>query len=174
MARLIFMHGPPACGKLTIAKELSTINSYKLFHNHLVVDLLLSVFSFGSEEFIRHRDKIWCEVIGDAIAAGTNMIFTFCPENTVDPVFPQRLCELVKSRGGSVVFIEVTCSEEIIESRMASQSRSECRKLTSVELFRQLKMQGSFDYPVIPSTITIDSAKLLPEMAAQYAADLLN
>ena len=43
---LLFLHGPPASGKLTIARELKTLTGFQLFHNHLAVDLLESVFEF--------------------------------------------------------------------------------------------------------------------------------
>ena len=38
--KLIFIYGLPATGKLTVAVELAAMTGYKLFHNHLVVDLL--------------------------------------------------------------------------------------------------------------------------------------
>ena len=40
--KLIFVYGLPATGKLTVARELSSLTGYKVFHNHLVVDLLQS------------------------------------------------------------------------------------------------------------------------------------
>ena len=46
--RLIFIYGLPAVGKLTVAKELAAKTGYKLFHNHLVVDLLISTFELGA------------------------------------------------------------------------------------------------------------------------------
>lgn len=41
---LIFIHGPAAVGKLTVARELSRQSGVAVFHNHLVVDALLAVF----------------------------------------------------------------------------------------------------------------------------------
>ncbi len=49
--KLIFVHGPAACGKLTIAKEVAPSTGLRLFHNHLTVDLVGSFFEFGSESF---------------------------------------------------------------------------------------------------------------------------
>ena len=56
--RLIFVYGMPASGKLTVARELAELTGYKLFHNHLVVDLLLSVFAFGSDGFVELRNAV--------------------------------------------------------------------------------------------------------------------
>ena len=53
--KLIFLYGLPATGKLTVAHELAAITGFKVFHNHLVVDVLLTVFDFGSPDFVRLR-----------------------------------------------------------------------------------------------------------------------
>jgi hypothetical protein len=50
--RLIFLYGLPATGKHTVAQYLAALTGYKLFHNHLAVDLLLSVFDFGTQPFV--------------------------------------------------------------------------------------------------------------------------
>jgi cytidylate kinase len=42
---LIFLHGSAASGKLTTARALGHHLDYPVFHNHLVVDLLTTVFS---------------------------------------------------------------------------------------------------------------------------------
>ena len=43
--QLVFIHGAPAVGKLTVARELAALTGFRLFHNHLTVDLAGSVFS---------------------------------------------------------------------------------------------------------------------------------
>jgi hypothetical protein len=49
--KLVFLHGVAASGKLTTARELESQIGYPVFHNHLVVDLLTTVFTFGSQPF---------------------------------------------------------------------------------------------------------------------------
>jgi broad-specificity NMP kinase len=46
--RLIFLYGLPGVGKLTVARELAEFTGFKVFHNHLTVDLVGSVFDFGT------------------------------------------------------------------------------------------------------------------------------
>ncbi|MEO1956129.1 MAG: AAA family ATPase, partial [Gammaproteobacteria bacterium] len=36
--KVIFLYGPPASGKLTIAKKLADKTGISLFHNHLTFD----------------------------------------------------------------------------------------------------------------------------------------
>jgi cytidylate kinase len=51
VVKLLFIHGPPAAGKLTIAKPVAKTTQWPLFHNHLIVDAVGAVFPFGSPPF---------------------------------------------------------------------------------------------------------------------------
>lgn len=163
---VVFIHGPPACGKLTIAREVCALTGFALFHNHLVVDLLLSLFPFGSPEFVRHRERIWLDLIGDAVAAGKSPVFTFNPERTVEPGFPQRLRERVARAGGTLRIVEVRCSEEAIESRIESDTRKKHGKLTSLAFYRELSRDGAFDHPPIASELVVDATTASPQDSA--------
>ena len=56
---LVFIFGRAAAGKLTIARELSRLTGLPVFHNHLIVNAVVAVFPFGSDEFVRLRDEFW-------------------------------------------------------------------------------------------------------------------
>ena len=170
---LLVLHGPAASGKYTVAKELAAITGWSLFHNHLTVDLLLSLFPFGSPEFVRHRERIWLDLMTDALAAGKSVIFTFHPESSVAPDFPDRLRVQAQARGGVVRFVEVVCDETEIEKRIESESRKQLLKLNSLPFYRQLKQQGAFEYPSIPSELRIDSTVTPPREAALQIANAL-
>jgi AAA domain len=149
--KLIFIYGLPASGKLTVAQELVNITGYKLFHNHLVVDLLLSVFDFGSPEFVELREQMWLSIFEQACRSGlAGMIFTFAPEPTVRSGFTGKVVSTVEAAGGEVEFIELTCSLDELKRRMGSPSRFQYKKLTSVPLFEALYNEGSFDASSMP------------------------
>ena len=74
---LIFLYGPPASGKLTIAEELSSKTGYKLFHNHLTQDLAGEIYpDFGPQRF-GLAARIRLDVFEYAAKSGTDLIFTF-------------------------------------------------------------------------------------------------
>ena len=168
---LIFIHGPVASGKLTIARELAARTGLPLFHNHLVVDTLLSVFPFGSEAFVRLREKIWNDVFDAALAEGRSLIFTFAPERTVSLDFPARLAARMAACGGRVDFVAVTCRADVQRARMENASRQASGKLSSAALFDQLAASGAFEYPDLPpAAVTVDSGMMTPEEAAERLA----
>lgn len=172
--RLVFIHGPAASGKLTVAKELAALTGLPLFHNHLVVDALLAVFPFGSPGFVALRERMWLDVFAAAAAEGRSLIFTFHPEASVAPDFPQRAAALVGGRGGRVDFVELTCAPKVIEARVEAPSRQASGKLSSRAMLRELEAAGAFDYPPLPPpAITIDTGTVAPaEAAAQIRAAL--
>jgi hypothetical protein len=173
--RLIFIFGMPASGKLTVAKELAEITGYKLFHNHLAVDLLLSVFEFGSNAFVELREEIWLGVFAQACRSGLEgLIFTFAPEATVRPEFIANAQRTVADGGGVVEFVELVCPEAELKLRMENASRRGYQKLASVELYEQLKAAGVFDALVMPEAkVVIDTSKYSPAEAARKIASQL-
>ena len=173
--KLIFMFGMPATGKLTVGQELAALTGYRLFHNHLAVDLLLSVFEFGSPGFVELRETIWLSVFRSACRESVpGLIFTFAPEATVRPGFINEAIETVTDEGGSVEFIELVCPMDELRSRINSDSRRGFKKLTSVELFDQLHRKGALsNYPMPQSKISIDTSKYSPVEAAQRIAEAL-
>ena len=105
--KLIFIWGPAASGKLTVGQELSRLTGVALFHNHLVVDALLEKYEFGEPEFVRLREAMWMTVFDTAARAGQSLIFTFAPESTVAPDFPQRVADVIADAGGELKFVRL-------------------------------------------------------------------
>ena len=166
--RLIFIHGAPAVGKLTVARELAKLTAFRLFHNHLTVDLLTSVFDFATEPFIILRETIWLSVFREAAQRKISLIFTFNPESTVRERFIQDTVDAVESSDGRVIFIELTCSLDELERRIENPSRRSFGKLHSVEQYRELKRGGAFEHAKLPdSGGSFDTTSRKPEQTAQ-------
>lgn len=172
--QLVFLHGPAAAGKLTVAKALSQRTGFALFHNHLVVDAVAAVFPFGHPEFRRLRERFWLDTFEAAAKADRSLIFTFNPEATVGPDFPSDVATLVERHGGRVRFVELTCPPDELARRIDSGDRAAFGKLRDPELFRRLAAEGAFNYPPIASELTVDTAATTPDMAAARIASHLS
>ncbi len=173
--RLLFLYGLPATGKHTVAQHLATLTGYKLFHNHLAVDLLLSVFDFGSQPFVELREQIWLSVFEQAAATDLpGLIFTFAPERTVRPTFLPSALEVLARHNATVDFVELTCPVPELHQRLDHPSRRRFQKLTSTELFDQLHADGVFDATHMPTPrLTLDTSLHTPEAAAALIAQTL-
>jgi hypothetical protein len=171
--KLIFISGLPGVGKLTVAKELSAFTGYRLFHNHLTVDLLLSIFAFGSPQFVELRESIWLSVFEQACRANLpGLIFTFNAENTVRQSFIAKVEETVAANGGTIYFVELVCEDKELQRRMDTTSRRQYAKMTSWTNFSELRVAGAFSAPKLPApALIVDTGKLDPKSAALRIAE---
>ncbi len=172
--QLIFLYGQAAVGKLTVARKLAALTGYALFHNHLVVDAVGAVFPFGSSDFVRLRERFWLDVMGAAARDDRSLIFTFAPEPSVAPDFPERVAALVRSCGGETLFVALTLDAMEQERRIANADRRAFGKLASVDLLRQLHADFSRCMAAMPPPlIQIDTGLTRPDEAAARIASAI-
>ncbi|HTW98312.1 MAG TPA: hypothetical protein VMD59_06010 [Acidimicrobiales bacterium] len=168
---LVFLHGPAASGKLTVARELSALTGLPVFHNHLVVDALLEVFVFGSPEFIHLREQLWLETFEAAASSGRSLIFTFAPEPTVPAGFTDRVVARVSAHGGRVRFAALRISPAEQERRIENPDRKRFAKLASLETLRRIRAAGDPPAEIPPADLTIDTESVRPSDAAHLLCD---
>lgn len=173
--KLLFLHGPPAVGKLTIAREIAARTGWRLFHNHLTVNLALAVYDFGTPGFIALREQIWLLVFRRALADRLpGLIFTFNPEDSVPQAFIDRVFAEVAAAGGELIPVALTAPEAEIERRIGNDSRVQNGKLTNLALYRQLRADGHFTRPVVPAgRLTYDTSRQSPAAIAEAVATAL-
>jgi hypothetical protein len=172
---VLFLHGPAAAGKHTIGSILSGRLGLPLFHNHLTVDLVSTLFEFGSDGFVGLRAEIWKGAFRRAAEAGRSFIFTFNPEATVQPELIGELERLVTDAGGVVHYVELCCSDAVVVERIALASRSAFGKLTDPDAYREIRRSGGFDFPALPEALVrVDTERLAPEAAAACIVEALN
>lgn len=172
--QLIFLYGPVAVGKLTIARHLARLTGYALFHNHLIVDAVGAVFPFGSPAFVKLRERFWIETFAEAASSGRSLIFTFAPENAVTSDFLPRARAVVEAAGGEVRFIRLTISDEEQERRLSNGDRTQYGKLVSLDVLRELRPMFKAAEAAMPEPlVSIDTTALAAESAAKKIADAL-
>ncbi len=108
---LIVIFGPPAVGKMTVGQELAAITGFKLFHNHMTIDLLTQIFSFHSNEFHLLCDEFRRRVIEEAAKSSEHpgLIFTFVWgfNNESDKQTIDAYKKIIEDAGGNVWFVEL-------------------------------------------------------------------
>lgn len=172
---LIFVYGPPAAGKLTVAKIVSERTGLPLFHNHLIVDAVGTLFPFGSENFVRLREKFWLESMEAAIAEDRSFIFTFMPEPSVRSDFADRVKNLVEDAGADIAFVHLDLSRDGQLRRIANADRGKFGKLQDIDLLKDNFEQFEAATRAMPEpTITIDTAKHTADQSAELIMTALN
>ncbi|WP_407570114.1 AAA family ATPase [Deinococcus altitudinis] len=167
--KVVFVYGPPATGKLTVARELCRLTGLRLFHNHLTVDLAGSLFPHGSPEYFDYVQHLRREAFGRATAAGVDLAFTFWYSRESRPsVAAYR--RVIESGGGEVFFVRLWCRPEVLEGRVADPSRQGW-KIASVPDLRAALEAYPDSFETIPGTaLEIDTSDLLPDVVARQIA----
>ena len=173
--KLIVLYGPPAAGKYTVAKGIAEKTGYRLFHNHLTVDLLKSVFTFGTENFFQLSQNIRLEILEQAAKENIpGIVFTFVYNKNNDDGFIRDLLERVTSQGGEVIFIQIYCEQEELLKRVEEESRRQFQKITSKEGLAEMlasdDLISSIDFV---NGTKIDTTHLTPQEAIAQALDIL-
>jgi chloramphenicol 3-O-phosphotransferase len=170
--RLVFLYGPPAAGKLTIGRELAALTGFRLFHNHLTVDLARELFDFGSEPFQRLVDDLRLRVFTVAAQNGLpGLIFTYVYGADRDDDFARRTLNEMQAVGAEVSFVQVICPPEELLNRVENESRRAYHKLASRETLDALLQERDW-LSAIPfvESFPVDTTRLTPADAAREIA----
>ena len=172
---LIVIYGAPGVGKLTVAREVSRRTGYKLFHNHLTVDMVGSLFDFGTEQAVRLTARFRLEMLAEAAKAGIpGVIYTLVYASGDDDQFVQDIIDAVEPHGGNVRFILLTCETDELLRRAADESRSTFGKLRDPEVVRRLITESEMSTPVPHKPgLVIDNTRLDSGATADEIAQYL-
>ena len=165
---LIFIYGPPAAGKLTVAGEIAALTGYKVFHNHLSIDCIEPVFEFGSPSFYKLIEKIRLDVIGEAARENVSLIYTFCYAKDQDDAHIDKVLEAVEKHGGEVCFVLLRCQREELEKRVLAESRKKYGKANNLNILNELLDKYELFQPVnARKSLIVDNTDLSPQDAAR-------
>src|SRR2546428_12256757 len=116
--RLVFIYGPPASGKLTVATELAKLTGFKLFHNHVSIQFVQSIFELGTKTFWRLIGRYRLEMIEEAAQEGIDTIFTFVSSKGEDDHFVKQGLQRARFPRGRVCFVRLYCERGELVKRV--------------------------------------------------------
>ncbi|MCX6048783.1 MAG: hypothetical protein NT075_27090 [Chloroflexi bacterium] len=132
--KLLYLHGPPATGKFTIAKELEAKIGARLFHNHLTIDVAKAIFEFGSQAFWELVDALRLQCIMAAAQQPNGLLtYTSCYDHPRDLGFFERIEHAVLSNGSVLLPVYLQCDVSELEKRVSNNSRVQMGKIRSTE-----------------------------------------
>lgn len=171
--KLIFIYGPPAVGKLTVANKLSKLTGIPLFHNHHSRDIVIDIYGDKINDHYELVDKIRTDVLAHCAANGTDLIFTFVYEGEDDARIVRSYIESVESNRGDVIFVELTASRTDLLKRVSNESRKRFKKLSDPLILS--KLTESMDIYTIPfvESLTINTTELDPDESSLLIANKL-
>jgi shikimate kinase len=169
--RLIFIYGPPASGKLTVATDLAKLTGFKLFHNHVSIQFVQSIFELGTKTFSRLTNKYRLEMIEEAAKERVDMIFTFVYGKGEDDEFVKDTLQRVRSQGGRVCFVRLYCEREELARRVKATRRKKMGKVSTHEILNDLFRRHNLDSEIpFSKSMSVDTTNQSPRIVAKLIA----
>ena len=181
--KFIVIFGPPAVGKMTVGHELAKLTGFRLFHNHMTIELVLNFFDFGQPQFhtlvAEFRRRVFEEVAASDLHG---LIFTFvwALDHELERAYIERSCDIFREKGADIYFVEL----EAALSERLNRNKSEFRLLEKpskrdVEKSRQrllednekYKLNSDGDFFYQENYLKINNTNLPADETARIIAD---
>ena len=120
--KLILLYGPPAVGKLTVAKELSKLTGITLFDNHAILNILNDIF--GYESLVRRKltHEFRLRIIEEAVKSKKDLIITGSimrdNKNLYEGIF-----DLAEKNKSHLFLVQLKTDVDVLKSRVHDASR---------------------------------------------------
>lgn len=179
---LVIIFGPHAVGKMTVGQELAKLTKIPLFHNHVSIELALSLL--GQDQDWQALSNEIREVVFKHVsnAKDKGLIFTFmwALDYEEDYNYIQKLTSMFKSQGGSVFFVELYADKEIRIQRNQTENRlREKPSKQDLEISLKRFLQAEEKYRLnsyenelkLENYLKIDNTDLKPDVVAKMIKD---
>jgi len=177
MSNLILIYGPPAAGKLTVAKEIEKLYGYRCFSNHTLVGSVASIFRYENmdDKSTRNRlaRKFRIEIFKAAAQKKINVVTTFGGSSSDKFEFFKEIETELSKLGGLVYFVLLSPNEKAILSRVESPERKGTKIDNKEFLQEKLKKPNSYyQKHKATNSIEIDNSNLEPIKVAEKIFEL--
>jgi hypothetical protein len=161
--KLVFIYGPPASGKLTVAEQLSKLTGISLFHNHLTRDLVKDIYGDDLGANYSLVQKLRNDVLAYCAENETDLIFTYvyagAQDENEEPIIKSHI-KSVEAHGGEVFFVELTADRDELLKRVGNESRMQHKKLLDPAVLSTfLDSRNELTIPFVKS-IKVDTSSM--------------
>jgi len=178
--KVVYIYGAPAVGKLTTAKALSNITGFKVLHNHLTTDLVLSIFERGNPKGVTYIVKLRLEIlemavqekVSGVIITGVHAHDYIYPNGENDEWYAKQLEDITTKNGGEFYGVNLTTSTETLLERVVQSDRLAWKKIHSTEVLKEALQKNDFTKTApLTNNLIIDNTDL---SADEVASKIVN
>ena len=182
----IVIFGPAAVGKMSVGMALAELTGFKLFHNHMAIELVHQFFTWSVPEFrpLVHniRGQLFA-ALKDSPVQGVIFTYVWALELQEDHDELLRYIDQLGVNLESVLFVELCADQSVRLERNKTELRLQEKKtkrniieseyfLIQSEQNHRLNSNGDFFYP--QQHLKIDNTELSPATVAQQIQHTLS
>lgn len=164
--KLIYIYGPPAVGKLTVARQLAEMTGFKLFHNHLTSDYVSSLFPERNEMSNKLKCEIAYKMFEAAAKNNLNLVFTMAHEKVHDS-FVRKIIKIIEKYHGKILFVQLFCAKEKLYQRVTKKSRKQFGKTKTVKGVKDFLKRNKLEAIPYKKSLILDNTFLSPRKCAE-------
>lgn len=179
MPKFVLIIGPQAVGKMTVGQELSKLIDYKLFYNHMTIEMVRLIFDYDKKAYEKMNQLIRYEVFKEFSKSNEKgIIFTGCFDFGKD--FEEEKEETDKWTNlfeeSYVIELETTLEERLRRNKTANRLEHKASKrdlewsendlLASMKKHRLNSEPGEGE-KIFKNYMKIDNTNLSPEEVAK-------
>src|SRR5215207_6491569 len=130
--KLLYLHGPPASGKRTIAEAIVHLTTGRLFDNHAALDFARTVLDFDGPGFwdLVHAARVIA--LDNAAEHGVPLVvYTSCYSHPENLPLVEDFERVLARHGGLLLPVFLACSRQTLEERVGAPDRVQRRKISS-------------------------------------------
>lgn len=171
--RHVLLYGPPAAGKLSVAKVLADRYDMTLLDNHMTFDVAIRVFDFGTPEFSDLLDRLRTALFEATAAAGRDTVATSVFGHPGDRPSVGQLRATAARCGVDLACVQLCPPPSVLLERVRSASRLDTNKIRDPETLQAVLAQHDLYTPIDDADVQIDNSDMEPDVvAAEIAARL--
>ncbi len=178
--RLLFIIGAQAVGKMTVGQALEKITPLKLFHNHMTIEPVISLFGAYNGAVTERLREVIFEEFARTDNYGLMFTYVWAFDSPADWDYVARLTKLYEDVGARVDYVELVADRDVRLARNRTENRlREKPSKRNVALSEQLIRHAEEKYRCVSNPgeipyanyLRIDNTGLSPETVAEMIAD---
>ncbi len=155
--RLVYIHGAPAVGKLTVAKEVAGLVSAKLFDNHASIDLVRTVFDYDAPGFWSLVESVRILMLEASAKEDVPIVLmTSCYSDPHDRPTFEKHEQVLKQYAAEMCPVFLHCSSAEMKRRVANPDRKARGKISSVTGLE--RFLGQYNHVPVPHSQCLEVA----------------
>jgi hypothetical protein len=164
------VYGPPAVGKLTVAKEIVKRTDLRLLDNHATVNAVAPVFGFEHAAFGRLLRVMRQAIMREAAAAEIDLVMTMVYSGARSEPSLAMIDDVMRETDSRLHLLRLTCDRHILDQRVTGDDRVQRGKIASVARLASYIDERESDLPMPGrESLTIDNTNLSPVQVAEAA-----
>jgi hypothetical protein len=168
--KFLLIYGPPAVGKLTVAKEVVRLTGMKLFDNHATVNAVAPIFGFNNDTYYRLLRLMRSAIVEEAASGNIDLVSTAVYNYPRTDEGIAALDGILSKYDGSLHLLRLVCDRNTLDQRVTNDDRRLKQSINTVEELARYISERDPDRE-IPGrqSLTIDNTDLGPTQVAEAA-----